>query len=262
MSNSSQGEQFEPKEKALTAWIMAGLFGAASLWIGWMLGWPLVFDIDDRDFNPVIIVLGLLVSVCLWNVVQALRWGRRGRVYGASQIDFDQRAPVPLGGTFSGRVRSSRQVQAAGEFRLVLTCLDLHERRNTGSTSSTSPHTSEAYPVWTAEQTLPATTDSVKGLPFRFDLPASVGPKPQPAIRSVGSAYFRGSISINIPGLRRIFTRNSPPVARYWTLVVTAPMSGPDYKAEFRVPLADHQAPRHPTQLRERSPECAPVRKT
>lgn len=219
---------------------MAGLFGAATLWVGWMLGWPLVIDIDDPDFNPMILIFGLFAAFTAGNIVQALRWQSRGRRYGASQIDIDGRPPIALGTAFSGRVRTRQPVQATGDFRLVLTCFDVHERRNTSSSSSTSPYKSEAFPVWKAECTLPAATDTTKGLPFRFDLPASVGERPAPAIRPAGSPYFRGSISINVPGLRRIFTRNVPPVARYWTLVVTAPMPGPDYRAEFTVPLADH----------------------
>ncbi|MDP3197271.1 hypothetical protein [Tabrizicola sp.] len=240
MSSLSQGETAEPKVKATTAWIMAALVGAAAAWVGWMLGWPWIVDINHPDFNPIILVEGLLLAVLAVNIVQALRWTRRARDFGASLIDIDGRTPVPLGTPFSGKVRTAQTIRASGEFRLVLTCLDVHERRNMASSSSSSPHSTEAYTVWTAEQTLPATTDSARGLPFRFDLPASVGAKPVPAIRAQRNPYFSGSISINIPGLRRIFTHNKPPVARYWTLVVTATTDGPDYLAEFTVPLADH----------------------
>lgn len=239
MSNRSQGEDFEPKQKALTAAIMAALAAMAAAWVGWMLGWPWVVDINDPDFNPLVILEGILLAVLGWNILQALRWTRRARQFGASFIDIDGRTPIPLGGPFSGRVRTGQPVRARGDFRLVLTCFDIHERRDAG-TSTTATHRNEAFPVWTASQTLPATTDSSRGLPFRFDLPASVGDKPLPAIRSQPNPYFSGSISINIPGLRRIFTRNKPPVARIWTLVVTAPTDAPDYRAEFSVPLADH----------------------
>jgi hypothetical protein len=239
MSNLSQPETSEPKEKAVTAWVMAALAGGAAAWVGWMLGWPWVVDMNHPDFNPIIILEGLLLAVLAWNVVQALRWTRRARQFGASMIDIDGRTPVPLGGAFSGRVRTAQTIRAKGDFRLVLTCLDIHERKNMASSSTTSPHRTEAYPVWTAEQTLPAATDSARGLLFRFDLPASVGDKPVAPIRAQKNAYFSGSISINIPGLRRIFTHKKPPVARVWTLVVTAPTDGPDYRAEFTVPLAD-----------------------
>lgn len=239
MSNLPQPEISEPKEKAVTAWVMAALAAAAAAWVGWMLGWPWVVDMNHPDFNPIILLEGLLLAVLAWNVFQALRWTRRAKDFGASLIDIDGRTPVPLGTPFSGKVRTAQTIRATGDFRLVLTCLDIHERRNTASSSS-SPHRSESYVVWTAEQTLPAKTDSARGLPFRFDLPASVGDKPVPAISAKRNPYFSGSISINIPGLRRIFTHNKPPVARYWTLVVTAPTDGPDYLAEFTVPLADH----------------------
>jgi hypothetical protein len=239
MVKTTQGEEFEPKEKALTAWIMAALFGAGAVWVGWLLGWPWIIDLDHPDFNPMILVLGLLVLAVLWYVVQALRWTVRARAFGASQIDIDGPTPVPLGGPFTGRVRTSQPIAARGDFRLVLTCLDVHERRHMSSPANGSPHRREAFPVWTAELRLPGATDSARGLAFRFDLPASVGDRPVPPIRPTGNAFFRGSVSINIPGLRRIVTRNKPPVARYWTLVVAAPTDGTDYQAEFIVPLAE-----------------------
>jgi hypothetical protein len=238
MVKTTQGEQFEPQEKALTAWIMAALFGIAAAWVGWMLGWPWVFAYDHPDFNPILLLEGLLLALCVWNIAQALRWQHRAKAFGATKIEIDGRTPIPLGGIFSGRLRTARPIPAKGEFRLVLTCFDVHETRDTGS-ASTSPHRNQAYPVWTAEQRLPATTDSARGLAFRFDLPASVGARPVAPIRPMGSAFFRGSVSINIPGLRRIFTRSKPPVARLWTLEVTASTDGPDYRTEFTVPLAE-----------------------
>lgn len=240
MVRTSHGEDFEPRQRALTAWIVAALAGAAAVWVGWMLGWPWVVDIDDPDFNPMIILEGLLLAVCLWHVAKALLWTRRAKAFGASEIEIDGRTPIPLGGSFTGRVRTRQAVRAGGDFRLVLTCFDVHESRNTSSTSGSADYRSEAYPVWKVEQTLPATTDSLRGLDFRFDLPASVGAKPVAPLAPKANPYFSGSISINIPGFRRIFTRNKPPVARYWTLVVTAKTDGPDYRAEFNVPLADH----------------------
>lgn len=240
MAGSPLGEDFEPGERAVTAWIMAAIMAAAAVWVGWMLGWPWVVDMDHPDFNPMILVLGLLVLLVLWNVIQALRWTARARAFGASVIDVDGPKPVPLGGPFSGRVRTARPILARGDFRLVLTCFDVHERRNASTPSNGNPHRNEPFPVWSAELRLPGATDSARGLGFRFDLPQSVGDRPVPAIRPTGNAFFRGSISINIPGLRRIFTRNKPPVARYWTLVVTAPTDGTDYRAEFVVPLAEY----------------------
>lgn len=239
MSGHTEGEDFEPKQKALTAWIMAALAGAAAVWVGWMLGWPWVVDIDDPDFNPMIILEGLLLAVCLWHVAKALLWTRRAKAFGASEIEIDGRAPIPLGGCFTGRVRTRQPVRARGDFRLVLTCFDVHESRTRSSASGSVAHRNEAFPVWKAEQSLPATTDSLRGLAFRFDLPASVGARPVAPLAPKANPYFSGSISISIPGLRRIFTRNKPPVARYWTLEVTAPTEGPSYRAEFTVPLAE-----------------------
>ncbi len=240
MVRSSHGEEFEPKEKAVTAWIMAALSGAAAVWVGWMLGWPWIFDFDDPDFNPMLFLEGVFLAVCLWHVGKALLWTSRAKAFGASEIEIEGRTPVPLGGVFQGRVRTAQPIRARGDFRLVLTCLDVHEQRNMSRATNSSPYRNEVFPVWTKEQTLPATTDSARGLHFRFPLPASVGDKPEAPIQQKRNPYFSGSISINIPGLRRIFTQGKPPVARYWTLVVTAKTDGPDYRAEFTVPLTDH----------------------
>jgi hypothetical protein len=237
MSSQSQGENFEPKRKAVTAWVVAALSAAAAIWVGWMLGWPRVFDFDEPDFNPMLIIEGLLLAVCLWHVGKALLCACRAKAFGASEIEG--RTPVPLRGDFQGRVRTARPIQARGAFRLVLTCLGVHELRNARS-SSASPYRNGACPVWSAEQRLPATTDSARGQCFRHTLPASVADKPVAPMKQKRSPCLSGSISINIPGLQRIFTRNKPAMSRCWTRVVTARTDGPDCRVEFTLPLADH----------------------
>ena len=239
MVGSSHGEQFEARERATTAWVMAAVLGAAAVWIGWLLGWPWVIDMDHPDFNPMILIEGLLILLILWYVLQAIRWSLRSRSFGRSLIDIEGPVPVPLGGTMLGRVRTARPVRAAGDIRMVLTCFDVHERRYAAQAQAGSPHRREAFPVWSAEHHLSAATDSTQGLTFRFELPDSVGERPVQPLERPASAFFRGSISINIPGLRRIITRNRPPVARYWTLTVTAPTDGPDYRAEFAIPVEE-----------------------
>lgn len=218
-------------------WAVAAIAAAGAVWIGWMLGWPWIFDINHPDFNPMILVVGVLVAVAGWHAVKALRWRARSKAFGASDLEITSRTPAPLGGQVSGVLRLGRPVSATGDWTLKLTCFDIHETRDT-RVSSASPYQRDAFPVWSETVTLPASTDTARGLPFRFQLPASVGPKPvRPLARP--HAYFRASVSINIPGLRRIFTRNAPPVARQWTLQVSVPTEGPDFKVAFPIPVED-----------------------
>lgn len=119
-----------------------------------------------------------------------------------------------------------------GDSTLELTCLDIHETDDTRDLA-TGPYRKDAYPVWTSRLTLPAATDMRQGLPFRFDLPTSVGPKPVQKLEPK-NAYVRFSASVNIPGLRRIVTRNAPPVGRTWALVASAPARRPRAGASGR----------------------------
>jgi hypothetical protein len=79
--------------------------------------------------------------------------------------------------------------------------------------------------------------DSTRGIPFAFQLPNSVGPAPQPPIRPTRSPYFSFKAAIMIPGLRRVWSSNDPPVARRWVLEVSAPMPGTDFEARFLLPV-------------------------
>jgi len=218
-------------------WVVAGMAMAAAAWVGWMLGWPWIFDMNDPDFNPMILLEGLLLAVAAWHVVKALRWRARSNAFGATEFEIIGRTPVPLGSQLSGVLRLGRAVVPTENWTLKLTCFDIHETRDTRD-SATSPYRRDAYPVWSTTITLPADTDTTKGLPFSFQLPASVGPKPvKPLERK--SAYFRFTASVNIPGFRRVVSHNAPPVARSWNLLVTAPTSGPEFRAEFPVPVED-----------------------
>lgn len=233
MAGKRLEEDFQPQERALTRWIMAALSAGAAGWVGWMLGWPWIVDLDHPDFNPMILLLAILIGTLVWQIVQALRWTARARRFGASVLEVDSPLPARLGGPFAGRVRTIRPVASPREFRVVLTCHDIHEsNQNRNGTPR-----KEAFPVWSKEAVLPAKTSTVAGLAFAFQLPSSVGPEPQPAIRPRGGAYFSASASINIPGFRKIVAHNSPPVARTWTLSVTNGPGSAEFRAEFDVPV-------------------------
>ncbi len=234
---ASYSDRSDPGDQAVMNWVVAGLSTAGAIWVGWMLGWPWIFDMDHPDFNPVILLEGLLIGVSAWHTVKALRWRARSRAFGAIDLEINGLTPVPLGSQLSGVLRLGRPVQPADDWTLKLTCFDIHETRDTRDTS-TSPYRQDAYPVWSATITLPADTDTGRGLPFHFQLPASVGPKPVKPLERT-NAYFRFTASVNIPGLKRVVSHNAPPVARSWSLLVTAPTSGPEFRAEFQMPVGE-----------------------
>lgn len=234
---TSYTDRSDPGDQEVMNWVVAGMAMAAAVWVGWMLGWPWIFDMDNPDFNPMILLEGLLIAVAVWRTVKALRWRARSKAFGAADLEISGRTPVPLGRELAGVLRLGRPVAPTGDWTLKLTCFDIHETRDTRDTA-TSPYQQDAYPVWSKTITLPADTDTLRGLPFKLELPASVGPKPvRPLERK--NPYFSFTASVNIPGFKRVVSRNAPPVARRWNLLVTAPTSGPDFRVEFPVPVEE-----------------------
>ena len=238
LSAEQSADRSAPGERAVQHGVLALAAAGGAGWLGWMLGWPWVIDINDPDFNPLVVLQAGLLGTVLWQGVLGWRWWARWRAFGAADLVIDGPTPVPLGTELRGRVVLARPVAPTGDWRLVLTCVDIHESQDTRD-SATRPYRREAFPVWSTTVTVPAATDTARGVPVRIALPAGVGPKPVPALdRSRSQAYFRFSAQINIPGFRRIVTRNSPPVDRMWRLEVRAGTAGPEFRAEFAVPIA------------------------
>lgn len=230
-------DRSDPGEQAVMNWVVAALSIAGAVGSGWALGWSFILDLNNPDFNPVVLVQLLLICVAGWHILKALRWRARNRMFGAADIEIDGYTPVPMGGTLSGVLRLGRPVAATGDWALRLTCFDIHETHET-SDASNAIYRNDAYPVWNSQVFLPADTDTSEGLAFRFQLPRSVGPKPVNPMKRKNS-YFSFTASVNIPGFKRVVHHNAPPVARYWTLHVSAPTAGPEFLAEFPVPVSD-----------------------
>ena len=225
--------QFSPRMEALAAAGIAVLALGGAGWLGWTIGWPGSFDFDDPELvNPIsIMILGLL-GIAVWFAVKSVRHVLRHLAFGAAVLEIDPPGSLRLGRPFIGRLKVQKPVAASGPFRLVLTCVDVHQFEDDGRFKTSN------FPVWTAEQTLSSNTDAMMGLPFKFDLPASVGPDPVPSGILPG-AGSRHRTTVHIPGLRKVVSGNIPPVGRYWTLVVTAPTPGPDFRAEIVIPLEE-----------------------
>lgn len=238
MSGLRYSSTSDPRDTAITCWVMAAFGAVASCGLGWVLGWPLILDLNDPDFNPVIILLGLALGITLWNAGKAWRWQRRSARFGAVRMELDGPVPASLGRALSGRLVLFRPITAPGGVRLVLTCHDVHETPDLNDQGA-SNRRNESFPVWSQDRQLPAPGPTDLSLPFRFDLPASVGPKPVPAMSRTKNPYVTFNLFVTLPGFRRAITPGTPPVARLWKLVATADTDGPPFKAEFIVPMRD-----------------------
>jgi hypothetical protein len=228
----SEEIQVSPKAQALFAMAIALICAGAAVWLAYALGWPETFDVHDRDFvNPLSIMVLALVLGSLVYAVKALRGWLRHRAFGATSLALDKPGVLRPGQPLSGRLLVQRPVSPTGPYRLELTCFDVHE-----FASDDSGPQYQSFPVWSASTEVPATTDATKGLPFRFVVPASVGPDPVPS-GILPPAQHRSRTTIHVPGFRKVVAKNHPPVDRYWKLTATAPCKGPDFKVEIAVPL-------------------------
>lgn len=237
MGQARYSDASDPKEKAITAWFVAciGFVGAGALM--WLLRWPLVLDMNDPQFNPMVFILALALGVGVWHTGLALRWQQRLRRFGATEMQIEGQVPAPLGKPLVGRLVFGQAIHAKGDFRVTLICYDVHETPDL-NTSSTSSRRNESFPVWSQEQLVPVQADGLS-VPFRFDLPNSVGLKPASPIRRHGKPYAEFKLFITIPGFRKAITPGSAPVGRYWTLKVAAKTDGPDFQADFTVPMQE-----------------------
>lgn len=221
-----------PLAQALFSAGLSVVCAAAALWLAWTVGWPMRYALDDPDFvNPFAIFIVLLMAGCLWYASRAVLGLLRHRAFGSTVLALDPPGFLRLGTALSGTLRVERAVRATGPFELTLTCHDVHlfEEAQNGSQR-------QSFPVWTVSAALPATTDAVAGLPFRFVLPNSVGLEPVPS-GILPAALHRSRVTIHVPGMRKVIAPNHPPVDRYWTLRAAAPCKGADFQVESVVPL-------------------------
>lgn len=229
------GEQAaNPGLTALVAAAIAAVAAGGGLYLWHRLGWQLVLNIHDPAFNPVALGVLALFAVAVWKGISALRWYMRMRQTGAVRLELARKGAARLGQALAGRIVTERPVKPVGDYKLVLTCFDLHEL---GESEGHAKRRS--FPVWTAEVQVDRSSDSTKGLAFSFALPGSVGPKPVPS-GIVPGATRQSLTTLHIPGMARVVeATNRPPIERYWVLKATAPTAGPDFLAEFTLDVED-----------------------
>lgn len=224
-----------PNHEAVTNWIMAGGMAAATGFVAWHLSWPPIFDINDPEFNPLVVLPLILIAASVFYAIKGARWMSRHKRFGAATMEIDGPVPAPLGRRLSGRIIAQHPPAPTGDYIIKLRCFDIHQMNSMNS--GRQSYRNEGFPVWSGEVTLPASTDATKELRFAFQLPASVGAKLADYSAGRERKYFEFKFAITIPGLRRIYTKNSPPVGRRWQLEVTAPTNGANFHAAFIVPV-------------------------
>lgn len=215
---------------AMTHWITVAAALAVIVAIRFFLPIPWIFDLNDPEFMPLILLVPLAAVFGLYHAVLGLRWTLRARRFGESSIDITGEVGQ-LGKPLRGVVRTARPLQPEGDYQLLLRCIETHQSRGIGD-SSAQTRTND-YVVWEETRTVPAAgLDSSRGIPFSFTLPDKVR-EPQPE-RDPNAIQF--DYSIAVPFAKKIWT-NRPPTGTTWLLVVSAPMPGTDFKAAFTVPV-------------------------
>lgn len=186
----------------LSLWIAAiAVLGGGIFWVGL----PAMFDPSSPDFIPVFdglaFALAMFGSIHIGQgVLRSLRHGK----YGVSTLDA---GPARVGETYRGKIRTVRPLEVAGPYSIRLLC----ESRSVSDGHDDRPSSKHRAPVWEAKTTAPASTRSSIGIPFEFHIPADATPSLH------GSSVAGQEI--------------------YWTLSVSAPMAGLNYRAEFPIDI-------------------------
>lgn len=125
---------------------------------------PLVFDVTDRDFNPLIVFVALMGLGAVYFGVRAVR--RRTVVSRFGETVFEQQGfETYLGETLRGRVITSRSLSAPDGFQLRVRCIE----RKGQSFDETRRRTRDDI-IWESTQTV-RTGDSRGGIPVEFLIP-------------------------------------------------------------------------------------------
>lgn len=136
------------------------------------LGQPLVLDVNDPDFNPLIVFVGLMWLGALFYGWRAVR--RRGVVSRFGTTVFDQEGfETYLGETLRGKVITSRTLSAPDGFLLRVRCIE----RKGESFDEKKRRTREEI-IWEASHTV-RTGDSRSGIPVEFLIPPTALAKSQ-----------------------------------------------------------------------------------
>lgn len=125
---------------------------------------PYVFDLNSRDFNPLIVLPAVLVAIAAFYGVRGVRRKIARSRFGETYFEL-QGDDVMVGETLRGRVFTSRPLKADDGFRITLRCIE----RKGESFDETRRRTRDAI-LWESTQTV-RTGDSSAGVPVEIPVP-------------------------------------------------------------------------------------------
>ncbi len=217
------------REAATTHWVTAALALAAIVAIWLFLPIPWIFDTNDPEFMPLILLVPLAAIFGMYHGVLGLRWTLHARKFGVSTLEIVGEVGQ-LGRPLTGVVRTAEPVKPEGDYHLHLRCIETHHMRDVGEMARTRAHD---FVVWERTLTVSAVSvDSSRGIPFTFNLPETV--RMPHAARNPNAIQF--DYTVALPFAKKIWT-NRAPSGTTWLLVVSAPMPGTDFTAAFTVPV-------------------------
>ncbi len=136
------------------------------------MGQPLVLDVNDREFNPLIVFVALMGLGALYYGIRAVR--RRGVVNRFGTTVFDQDGfETYLGETLRGKVITSRAWSVPDGFLLRVRCI---ERK--GESFDEKKRRTRDEIIWEASHTV-RTGDSRSGIPVEIPIPLNALAKAQ-----------------------------------------------------------------------------------
>jgi hypothetical protein len=146
--------------------MMTVVLGGAAAWVVYELGTPLVFNVNEPEFNPLIVLAVLLGVGAVYYLVRGVQRRRVVTRFGATVFE-QEGSSVYVGETLRGRVITSRPLAAPEGFHLRVRCIE-----GKGETMDETKRRRSAAILWEASHTAhPA--DSHAGIPVEFTIPAS-----------------------------------------------------------------------------------------
>lgn len=146
--------------------MMAVVLGGAAAWVVTALDRPLVFDLNNPEFNPLIVLAVILGSLGAYFLVRGVR--RRAVISRFGRTVFDQEGSnVYVGETLRGRIVTSRSLSPTDGFHLRVRCIE-----GKGETMDETRRRTRVAVLWEASRTV-HTADSHAGIPVEFTIPVS-----------------------------------------------------------------------------------------
>lgn len=217
----------DPKADAMGYLLYALVFAALPVIVIWYFEMKLIFDVNDPEFNPVLVLFAAVALLVGWYLVKSAQCLLRHRRFGASVAEIPVDGLTP-GALFSGRIVMTRKVPATGDFKIKLRYIEIFHHRD-DSKVTTNEHWSNIISV------PPSRVESARGLPFSFMVPAT-----EHLARRVemgATVKVSALISYGLPGFqKKVIAHNRQADASRWELSVTAPCDGLDYAETFIIP--------------------------